>query len=108
MRAVSIAFVLNQTTMKLIPLTQSKFALVDDSDFERIRQYKWYYNDGYAITYHKGKRIRMHRLIMNAPDGVDVDHRDTNKLNNQKSNLRLCTTTQNNRNGILRKDNSTG
>jgi hypothetical protein len=94
--------------MKLIELTQGKFAQIDDEDFEKVSQYKWYYNSGYALTYSKGKRIRMHRLVMNAPDGVDVDHRDTNKLNNQKPNLRLCTTTQNNRNGILRKDNTTG
>jgi hypothetical protein len=94
--------------MKKIPLSQSKFALVDDGDYSRLIQYKWHYNNGYAKTWYKGRRIRMHRMIMNAPDGVNVDHRGGNKLNNQKSNLRLCNTTQNNRNGILRKDNSTG
>lgn len=94
--------------MKLIPLSKGKFAKVDDEDYLRLIKHKWYENDGYAITYQKGKRIRMHRLIMNAPDGINVDHRDTDKLNNQKSNLRLCTTTQNNRNGTLRKDNTTG
>ena len=54
----------------------------------------------------------MHRLIMNAPKGIDVDHRDIkdpdNRINNQKSNLRLCTLTQNNQNGKIRKNNTSG
>lgn len=79
--------------MKLTTLSKGLFAKVDDDDFALLSQYRWYENEGYAITYYKGKRIRMHRLIMGVPDGVDVDHRDTDKLNNQKSNLRLCTLT---------------
>src|SRR5215211_1823206 len=81
---------------------------IDEEDLALVSQYKWYINEGYAVTYHKGKRIKMHRLIMNAAPGQAIDHRDTNKKNNQKSNLRFCTTTQNNRNGVLRKDNTTG
>jgi hypothetical protein len=77
-------------------------------DLELVSQYSWYENKGYAVTYSKGKRIKMHRLIMKAAPGQAVDHKDTDKLNNQKSNLRFCTTTQNNRNGVLRKDNPTG
>lgn len=50
----------------------------------------------------------MHRLVMNAPDGVEIDHKEGDKLNNQKSNLRFCTTTQNNRNVGHRKNNTTG
>jgi hypothetical protein len=94
--------------MKLIPLSKEKFAKIDDDDLALVSQYRWYENEGYAITYHKGKRTRMHRLIMNASDGVDVDHRDIEKLNNQKSNLRFCTVTQNNRNVASRKNNTTG
>jgi hypothetical protein len=88
--------------MKQIPLTQGKFALVDDEDFEYLNQYKWCAvtkkrkdgNEGtfYAIT-HPG--IRMHRLIMNAPKELEVDHIDGDGLNNQKHNLRNCTRLQN-------------
>lgn len=94
--------------MKYIPLSMGKFAKVDDEEYQRLIQYRWHYNNGYAKTWHKGKRVRMHRLIMNAPAGVNVDHRDHDKLNNQKFNLRLCTLIENNRNGVLRKDNTSG
>jgi hypothetical protein len=98
--------------MKLIPLGgkygKGKFAEVDDEDYEWLSKYKWYWNRGYAATYYQGKRFKMHRLIMNAAPGVEIDHKDRDKLNCQKSNLRICTTTQNNQNGTLRKDNTSG
>jgi hypothetical protein len=89
--------------MKLIPLTQELFAQVDDEDFKYLNQWKWYaHRDG--KTYYarrqistKGirKMLRMHREIMNTPESMEVDHRDHNGLNNQKSNLRNCTRRQN-------------
>ncbi len=94
--------------MKQIQLTQNKFALVDDKDYVLVSQYNWYYNNGYAKTYHKGKRIRMHRLILNASKRQQVDHRDRNGLDNRRSNLRICTIQENNRNVGLRKDNTSG
>jgi hypothetical protein len=94
--------------VKLIPVSRNKFAQIDNDDFELISKYRWYENEVYAVTYHKGKRIKMHRLIMKAKPGQPVNHKDNNKLNYQKYNLRFCTTAQNNRNGVLRKDNTSG
>lgn len=94
--------------MKLITLTKGYFAQIDDEDFELVSRYSWYFNDGYALTYHKGKRIRMHRLILKTPKHSKTDHKDRNRLNNQKSNLRICTTQQNNRNITMRRDNTSG
>ena len=34
--------------MKEIPLTQGKFTIVDDDDYEELSKYKWYYFCGYA------------------------------------------------------------
>ena len=92
--------------MKEIKLTQEKVALVDDEDYELVNEYKWYFDSkGYAArnsyTYEGrkiGKTILMHREISKAPTGIYVDHKDHNKLNNQKCNLRLCTRLQNQRN----------
>lgn len=91
-----------------IPLTQGRYAIIDDDDSEVVSQYDWYYNDGYAKAYHKGKRLRMHRLIMKANKGQYVDHINHNTLDNRKENLRLCTRKENNRNQGKRKDNTSG
>ena len=40
----------------------------------------------------------LHRFILNAPDELQVDHRDGNTFNNTRENLRLCTCSQNNQN----------
>lgn len=90
---------------KLISLTQGKHAIVDANDFDWLNQWKWnYHKFGYAIrTQHvamlnrkqKKTGIRMHRLIMNAPAGSDVDHINGNTLDNRRCNLRLCTRSQN-------------
>lgn len=92
--------------MKQIPLTRGKFSIVDDDVFEFLSQWKWLCTtDGYAarqqhISYFNGKKknklIKMHNVIMNPPDGMEVDHRDpTNKLDNRRDNLRNCTGAQN-------------
>jgi len=90
--------------MKQIQLTQGKVALVDDDDFEYLNQFKWNaQKDGnkfYAkrmITIN-GKRTAqlMHVVIMgDNPLKLDIDHKDGDGVNNQKSNLRLCTHQQN-------------
>ena len=94
--------------MKKIPLTQGKVTLVDDEDFEYLSQWKWFFHCGYArrqisIGRKKQKQVHMHRVIMNAPSEFEVDHIDNDRLNNQRSNLRLCTTSQNSLNKPSRK-----
>ena len=81
--------------MKQIPLGKSgKFALVDDADFDWLSQLKWRDScNGYASS--GVKSIKMHRLIMQTPKGMHTDHIDGNGLNNQRSNLRICTQSQN-------------
>lgn len=91
---------------KQIPLTRGKFALVDDEDYERLINFKWNCTTfGYATRSIKNKStngkhvvIWMHREIMNTPKGMDTDHIDGDKLNNKKTNLRICTRSQNNMN----------
>ena len=90
--------------MKLVPVGKSHSAFVDDADYARISLYRWHPVNGYARTWvigRDGKRhsLRMHRLIMDPPDHLEVDHWDRNRLNNVRSNLRVCTHAQNSRNG---------
>lgn len=92
-----------------IPLSKGFVALVDDADFDWLSQWKWHVFDNgrgyrYAITKwrpEKGARqqtIYMHRQLLDAPRGLVVDHISGETLDNRRSNLRLCTPTENTRN----------
>lgn len=88
---------------KEIELTQGKVAIVDDEDYEWLNQWKWCYhksyNGGYAerTDYKNGvqKTIKMHREIMNATKGQQIDHKNLNRLDNTKENLRICNIQEN-------------
>lgn len=101
--------------MAEIKLTQNKVAIVDDADFEWLNQWKRNYYDGYAwrnaprrIDGTRPGRISMHRQIMNDPKGLEIDHKDLNKLNNQRGNLRVATRGQNQSNTKIYKNNKSG
>ncbi len=99
--------------MKKIKLTQGKYALVDDDDFGRLNQWNWYYASGYAVRnisvgIKKQKQIRMHQEILFVSTGKEIDHRDGNGLNNQRSNLRSCFHIENTRNKCIHKDSMSG
>lgn len=87
--------------MKKIPLTQGKFAIVDDADFGRLMQYKWRFDASRAARggcdFAHG-RVTMEQEIMHPPKGRVVDHRDGNRLDNRRRNLYICTPTENARN----------
>jgi hypothetical protein len=99
--------------MRKIKLTQGKYALVDNEDFEELNKHKWCFSDGYVrrsiqISKSKQGHIYMHRVIMCCPKNKQVDHVDGNGLNNQKYNLRVCTNSQNSKNQKKLKKNTTG
>jgi len=85
--------------MRTIKLTKNKQALVDDEDYESVSKNRWsFHHLGYAV---RGKpQISMHRFIMKAKKGEFVDHKNRNKLDNRKSNLRFCTQSQNIHNSL--------
>ena len=98
-----------------IPLTQGKYAIVDQDDFERLNKHKWCVvkskNTFYARrTKRAGKKyvsIMMHRQILHPPGHLFVDHINHNGLDNRKANLRFATCAQNNYNRKhLRKNQS--
>lgn len=87
--------------MKEVFVRPNSIALVDDDQYERVNKIKWYLSKGgYALSgSHKNLGIKpftkMHRFILGTEPGVLIDHRDGNKMNNQKYNLREASPEQN-------------
>lgn len=87
-------------TVNLISLTKGESARVSTEDFEWLSAFKWCINgNGYAVRngVRNGKRtmIQMHREIINAKEGEDVDHINKCKTDNRRENLRVCSRSQN-------------
>ena len=102
--------------MKEIALTQGQFALVDDCEYERLSQFKWYahknYKTFYAVRHSpriKGKRYLIymhHKIIGKPPKNYVSDHENGNGLDNQRENLRFVTHRQNSQNRKNKKGSS--
>lgn len=97
--------------MKEIPLTQGKVALVDDEDFERINQFKWYarktHNMYYAVhtlpRSQNQRKLYMHAIIIGTPPRKMTDHINGDGLDNRKENLRVVTNRENLQNLHVKK-----
>jgi hypothetical protein len=87
-----------------IPLSQGEWAIIDTEDLSLIRNHTWYYDREYAV----GFKSKMHRLIVNAKNGEDVDHKNIIGVDNRKCNLRKATRTQNNGNSRMPITNTSG
>jgi hypothetical protein len=103
------------SAFRKIRLTEGKYALVDQQDFYWLNNFDWFTKINcksfYAVRLDnngtKGLTIvSMHRQIMNFPKGLDVDHRNRDGLDNQRSNLRIATHSENNCNQAKRKNTS--
>jgi hypothetical protein len=97
--------------MREIPLTKGYVALIDEDDYERVAAFKWtalvakrkdrtvvygYRREGWDQPKRRWtKMVYLHRFIVSAPLGVDVDHRDGNGLHCWSANLRMATRSQN-------------
>lgn len=96
--------------MRTIPLTKGYVAIVDDDDYDAVAQFKWtavvtgqtikrvyaYRREGWDNANRKWRSsIYLHRAILNVPKGTDVDHINSNTLDNRRSNLREASRSQN-------------
>lgn len=98
--------------MRTIPLTQGQVAIVDDADFEAVSAHKWYFDGRYAcrrcpLGNKKYIKAYMHRFIAGVP-GMDVDHKNLDRLDNRRSNLRASTYAQSQQNKGTPKNNKLG
>lgn len=86
----------------------SLVAIIDAEDYDKIKNYTWrlarskrtgydniYVNSHINVAKYKIKTVYLHRIIMDCPAGMAVDHINGDTLDNRKSNLRICTRREN-------------
>jgi hypothetical protein len=93
-------------SIRLIPVGQGKYAIVDADDYERLAKYKWRLDSNghtfYAFRWSstrggkKKQRLWMHHQIIDIPEGLVSDHINRKGLDNRKTNIRPATVSQNN------------
>lgn len=90
--------------MKEIQLTKGYVALVDDDDYEYINQWKWFAQDQHGRGHYaarniypngKARLLLMHRIILNPPINMVVDHINHNTLDNRRCNIRVVSHREN-------------
>ena len=100
--------------MKTIRITGNKITykplvMLDDADYEFFKNR--YLNliksrsNYYVVFVYNGKLSYLHKFLLNPPKGLQVDHIDRNTMNNQRSNLRVCTPSQNSANWVMPRKN---
>jgi len=84
----------------VVHLTKGAFALIDAVDVPIVQPYRWHLTSaGYAARTEKGIGcVLMHRAILGASCGPQVDHRNGDRLDNRRSNIRPCTASENSAN----------
>ena len=82
-----------------IRLTQGRHTIIDAEDYEVIVKREWRFNNnGYAITARTATPKAMHHFLVTAPVGKTIDHRNRDRLDNRRANLRVCSEEENARN----------
>lgn len=98
--------------MKTIPLTRGLFALVDDVDYERVREHSWHAKRARSTIYGQamvnGRMTSLHRFILANDDAAKIDHISRNGLDCRRANLRGASTAQNAANAKLSSRNTSG
>ena len=94
----------------IIRLTQGKYAIIDEEDFDRVVRYKWFARNSCGYWYAARNATPdcaerfLHRFVLNAPPGTLVDHVNGDGLDCRRANIRLATKRDNQRNSKKRRD----
>lgn len=82
---------------------------IDLEDFDKVKDICWWRRkDGYILGRVNNRTVRLHRYLMSCPEGYDVDHKNHDKSDNRRYNLRITTRSQNNMNKGLQRNNTSG
>lgn len=97
--------------MKLKLINTKVYAIIDDEDYDKIKHLRWRLSTIGYVTARDNvlkQEVYIHRLLLNAPNNLLVDHINKNKLDNRKINIRLVTKSQNAMNSKKQNNNTSG
>ena len=103
---------MTQKQIGRLPLYCGDHTLVDQEDLDYLKKFRWhkavFKNTNYVRGTVDGRQVLLHRLLMNHPEGMDVDHINHNGMDNRRCNLRIVTRGQNAQNSRISKNNTSG
>lgn len=114
--AMPVAEFSKYSDVRYIPLPNGYRALIDAVDAPMVACHKWFVSHDHQTSYALAKvkaegrlrTVRMHRLILGVPPGVQVDHANRNGLDNRRANLRVASHSNNQHNRGLQRNNKSG
>jgi hypothetical protein len=108
MRKPRNEYVIEGDTVKIF--IKETFAIIDLIDLNLAIEYRWHIaKGGYAMNgLWRERKQFMHHFIIPKTEGMYVDHKNRNKLDNRRENLHLVTSKENVRNRGLNKNNTSG
>lgn len=82
---------------------------ISTEDYDKVKEYCWVESQGYIVARDRdGTIIRLHRFILDATDGMFVDHINHDCFDDRRCNLRIVDPLTNLWNTKTRKDNQCG
>lgn len=104
-KIVGNKYVVNEEVVTMYDSKGNSFTF-DLEDLPKVQRYTWVVSKGYVRN--GNTNILLHQYIMDCPKNKIIDHIDGNPSNCVKSNMRICTKSQNNKNHRLSKNNTSG
>lgn len=108
-KVIGNEYTIDENNVVHVKLRSGEEMLCDIEDWDKLKGYTWRMNkQGYASAAINKRQKRFHVKVMGRKNGYVIDHKDRDKLNNQRNNLRFVTKSGNAVNSKLSKNNTSG
>lgn len=102
--------IIHDTYAEIVLSNTGNKAIIDKEDVSKVKEYKWYENisDGYVVAVVNDKNVKLHNFLMKTHEKEMIDHKNRNKFDNRRNNLRHATRIENSINKGIQTNNTSG